>query len=231
MPQGQATKPPARVRAKVKLDDRPFRPNPLFTPMLAILTLLGAASPILQDPLDGQLPKRDLGVVEFLQNHPEYDGRGIRVAVLDTGLDPGHPFLQATPQGERKIVDWYDATTDGWIPLRAAGETESGGLLGLSGRRLMLGKWAAPGRSFSLGRIDSEWLPGGLSSRIRRERKETWEEGRRNYKESRRRVESRGGKSPTPRSPGKPSTDSKASGTRAPSTMWWFSRSTVPGAC
>ena len=161
--------------------------------MIAILTLLGAAAPILQDPLDGQLPKRDLGVVEFIRNHPEYDGRGIRVAVLDTGIDPGHPFLQATPQGERKIVDWYDATTDGWIPLRDAGEANHGNLLGLSGRRLMLGKWAAPGRTFSLGRIDSDWLPGGLASRIRRERQETWEDGRRNYKESRRRVESRGG--------------------------------------
>ena len=161
--------------------------------MFVTLILIGATEPIFQDPLEGQLPKRDLGVEQFLVNHPDYDGRGIRVAVLDTGIDPGHPFLRSTPSGARKIVDWYDATTDGWIPLRRAGEAENGTLLGLSGRQLDIGKWDAPGREFRIGRIDSDWLPGDLSSRIGEERKQMWEERKTTYRESRRRVESRGG--------------------------------------
>ncbi|MGB0686399.1 MAG: hypothetical protein ACPGQD_09545, partial [Planctomycetota bacterium] len=60
---------------------------------LSVALLLAAA----QDPLVGQMPKNDLGVAAFLAANPEYDGRGIRVAVFDTGVDPGHPFLQQTP--------------------------------------------------------------------------------------------------------------------------------------
>lgn len=72
--------------------------------MLALSTLvLAAVAP--QDPLQAQMPKEDLGVRAFLEAHPEYDGRGIRVAILDTGIDPGHPYLQRTSTGERKIVD------------------------------------------------------------------------------------------------------------------------------
>jgi len=37
-------------------------------------------------------------------------GDNVTVAVLDTGIDPSHPFLQQTMDGKRKIIDTKDMT-------------------------------------------------------------------------------------------------------------------------
>ncbi|MCH2112483.1 MAG: S8 family serine peptidase, partial [Planctomycetes bacterium] len=147
-----------------------------------------------QDSLSGQLPKRDLGVDAFLAAHPEYDGRTIRVAVLDTGIDPGHPFLQTTPDGRRKIVDWYDATSDGRLSTPVQTKADSQGrVIGLSGRVLDLGNYNLEGRVYSLGRVDAEFLPGSLADRIRGDRHQAWQDGRRSWQEARTRFEADGG--------------------------------------
>lgn len=152
--------------------------------MLLTAPLLLLPALLLQDPLGGQLPKQDLGVLAFLAEYPEFDGRGIRVAVLDTGIDPGHPFLQRTPLGGRKIVDWYDATTDGRLDTSVVAEAVDGALIGLSGRRLRLGAHRAEAGQYHLGRVDAAFLPGELRQRIQAERRERWEEGRRGFQEA-----------------------------------------------
>ncbi len=153
---------------------------------MSILTLLLVViAP--QDPLAGQLPKQDLGVQEFLAQNPDYDGRGIRVAVLDTGIDPGHPFLQRTPAGGRKIVDWYDATSDGRVAVQHWSPAHQGKLTGLSGRRLDLGRYAAAGRQYGLMRLDLDWLPDDLEGRIQGQRRQAWQRGARFYQEEQQR--------------------------------------------
>ena len=42
--------------------------------------------------------------------HPAWDGRGITIGVIDSGVDLDHPALQTTSTGERKIVDWVTGT-------------------------------------------------------------------------------------------------------------------------
>lgn len=42
-------------------------------------------------------------------------GRNQIIAVLDTGIDPGHPDLQKTPGGKQKIIEWLDFTEEGDI--------------------------------------------------------------------------------------------------------------------
>ena len=59
------------------------------------------------------IPKRETGVLEFLKKHPEFDGRGVVIAVFDTGVDPAASGLKVTSTGERKIVDVIDATGSG----------------------------------------------------------------------------------------------------------------------
>ncbi|MEU1461548.1 S8 family serine peptidase [Streptomyces sp. NPDC005727] len=55
-------------------------------------------------------PSFETGAVDFVQDHPKADGRGITIGILDSGVDLGHPALQKTTTGERKITDWVTAT-------------------------------------------------------------------------------------------------------------------------
>ncbi|RZF06090.1 S8 family serine peptidase [Streptomyces albidoflavus] len=68
-------------------------------------------------------PSFETGAVEFVEKNPKADGRGITIGILDSGIDLGHPALQKTTTGERKITDWVTATdpiVDGdqtWRPM------------------------------------------------------------------------------------------------------------------
>nr|WP_234382498.1 S8 family serine peptidase [Streptomyces dysideae] len=55
-------------------------------------------------------PSAETGAVDFVQQNPKADGRGITIGVLDSGVDLAHPALQKTTTGERKIVDWVSST-------------------------------------------------------------------------------------------------------------------------
>lgn len=55
-------------------------------------------------------PSFETGAVDFVKQNPKADGRGVTIGVLDAGVDLGHPALQKTSTGERKITDWVTAT-------------------------------------------------------------------------------------------------------------------------
>ncbi|MGW4500216.1 S8 family serine peptidase [Micromonospora sp. NPDC004336] len=56
------------------------------------------------------MPTNEIGAVDFVRQHPEWDGRGVTIGIMDSGVDLDHPALQRTTTGERKIVDWVTAT-------------------------------------------------------------------------------------------------------------------------
>ncbi|WP_420803640.1 S8 family serine peptidase [Saccharothrix deserti] len=55
------------------------------------------------------MPTRDTNAAQFTDEHPQWDGRGTTIAIMDSGVDLDHPALATTSTGERKIVDWYNA--------------------------------------------------------------------------------------------------------------------------
>lgn len=71
------------------------------------------------------MPTRDTGAPQFVAAHPTWDGRGVTIGILDTGIDLGHPALQTTSTGARKIIEWLtytDPATEGdpsWVPMTA----------------------------------------------------------------------------------------------------------------
>ncbi|MFB8267020.1 S8 family serine peptidase [Streptomyces sp. NPDC055955] len=56
------------------------------------------------------LPTGETGATDFTAAHPTWDGRGVTVGILDTGVDGAHPALQKTTTGSPKIKNWVTAT-------------------------------------------------------------------------------------------------------------------------
>lgn len=95
--------------------------------LLLTLGSLGAVLPAAEQPWTF-MPIEDIGTRTFLDAHPEYDGRGVIVAVLDTGVDMTVPGLLETSLGGTKVIDVRDFTGQGEIELQSAEWTDDGRL-------------------------------------------------------------------------------------------------------
>jgi len=82
----------------------------------------------------GWMPLASTGVDRFLRAHPSYDGRGVLIGILDTGIDPGVPGLGTTSTGGPKIVDLRDFSGEGAVPLTRV--TPHGDSVDVGGHRL-----------------------------------------------------------------------------------------------
>ncbi len=87
----------------------------------------------------GLIPKREVAADAFLKANPTWDGRGVVIAIFDTGVDPAAAGLSTTSTGERKIIDILDASGSGDVDTSTRRKADaSGKLIGLSGRTLVL---------------------------------------------------------------------------------------------
>ncbi len=84
-----------------------------------IITLFLITANLLFSQETGQtfLSLDDTGVEEFLTLHPEYDGRGTIIIILDTGVDIGIDGLKQTSTGVVKFLDVQDFTHEGDVQL------------------------------------------------------------------------------------------------------------------
>ena len=81
-----------------------------------------------------------------MQDHPEYDGRGVVVAIFDDGVDPGAKGLRRTSDGKPKILDIIDCTGSGDIDTsKKVSATDEGLVEGYFGEKLKVNSsWDNP---------------------------------------------------------------------------------------
>jgi len=74
------------------------------------------------------LSRSDIGAQAFTDAHPQWDGRGVLIAVCDSGVELGTPGLLTTSEGKPKILDARVFCSEGKIDLDKAehGKDEHG---------------------------------------------------------------------------------------------------------
>lgn len=104
-------------------------------------------------------PSHETGAVEFVEDNPRADGRGVTIGVLDSGVDLGHPALQKTTTGERKIVDWVTSTD----PLTESDGTWRAQITPVAGPVFTASSqsWKAPAGSYQFSRFNEAITAGG----------------------------------------------------------------------
>lgn len=138
--------PPASVPAATvaQPDATPVSPprvaDPQLPPPLALLA--------------GLMPLASTGVDAFRTAHPTYDGRGVLVGILDSGIDPGVAGLIVTTTGAPKVLDLRDFSGEGRVALTPV-SPGADGTLAIGGRTL---RGAARVRRLAVG---TSWY-GGL---------------------------------------------------------------------
>jgi subtilisin family serine protease len=82
----------------------------------------------------GWMPLASTGVERLLRTHPTYDGRGVLIGILDTGIDPAVPGLLTTSTGGPKVLDLRDFSGEGAVALTRV--TPRGDSVPVGGRML-----------------------------------------------------------------------------------------------
>lgn len=93
---------------------------------LFITVFILAISIFAQETGQTFLSLKSTGVEEFLKIHPDYDGRGTIIFILDTGVDMGVEGMLKTSIGETKVIDVQDFTGQGKVPFYDAELRTSG---------------------------------------------------------------------------------------------------------
>ncbi|KAK9505195.1 hypothetical protein O3M35_009300 [Rhynocoris fuscipes] len=124
-------------------------------------------------PVWALLPKRETGVTSFLSKYPQYDGRGIIIAIFDSGVDPGAAGLQVTSEGKTKVIGRYDCSGAGDVDTSTVVQAINGTITGISGRSLKIPcSWKNPSGNYHIGIKNAyELYPKPLKDRIDSEKK------------------------------------------------------------
>lgn len=150
--------------AALDLNETIMLPKPEPVSNAGATAAVTAAGPGADTPaVNPYMPTSETGAVAFKQAHPEWDGRGVTIGIMDSGVDLDNPALLTTSTGERKIVDWFTATD----PLFDGDGTWRAMLTSVTGPTFNYGgaAWTAPAGTYKINRfsesITSRDAPGG----------------------------------------------------------------------
>ncbi len=96
-------------------------------------------------------------------------GRGQLVAVIDSGVDMGHPDLQKTSDGYVKIVDFVDLTDEGKVTLQGPVKAENG-ILHIDGQEVSVANIKNATGEFYYGYLGSSFLPKSIGDALAKDR-------------------------------------------------------------
>src|SRR2546430_16948905 len=132
----------------------PASPPPTATGVASRLPILPPARALLV----GLMPLHSAGVDEFRAKPPTYDGRGVLIGILDTGVDPGVDGLIVTSTGAPKMLDIRGFSGEGVVRLTPVAPSGDG-TVSIAGRPL-----SGAGR---IGRLTTAttWYAGVLAER------------------------------------------------------------------
>ncbi|XP_055535925.1 tripeptidyl-peptidase 2 [Wyeomyia smithii] len=95
----------------------------------------------LKFPTGSLVPKNETGALNLIRKYPDYDGRGVTIAILDSGVDPRAKGLETVPGGEVKVIERFDCSGCGDVDTsKIVTAAPDGTIVGLSGRVLRLSK-------------------------------------------------------------------------------------------
>jgi len=117
-------------------------------------------------------PRKETGAAQFLAKNPEHDGRGIIIAVFDSGIDPAAGGMQLTTDGKQKLIDRYDGSGAGDVDTSTVVEVKENQVTGLTGRTLNIpSSFVNPTGKYHLGvKNASDIYPKSLRDRLDKER-------------------------------------------------------------
>lgn len=112
-----------------------------------------------------------IGVGEF-RRQTGSTGRGVLVAVIDSGADPGHPALAETPAGAPKIVEWKDFTREGYVTTNQVVQW-AGSFTAADGRMYWLPQRPSSSRAARFGYWDENYVFGYINQDLDRNGEKT----------------------------------------------------------
>ena len=122
---GGATPAPVTVAPAAVAPDTTRR-APVAPPEPLKFPLKEPILPPQQAFMAGMMPLRSTGADTFRAQRPTFDGRGVIIGILDSGVDPGLPGFRFTSTGETKLLDLRDFSGEGRIDLHAVTPSPDG---------------------------------------------------------------------------------------------------------
>ena len=115
-------------------------------------------------PVIDLIPKKETRAFDFVQAYPSYDGRNVRIGILDTGIFPSAHALHNMADGKTpKIVDLIDCSGSGDVQLHSAkatfveGESKSSSADVSNDTSAKAGYWKVKGLSGRTLKLPTDW--------------------------------------------------------------------------